>query len=82
MWTKVSQGKDLFHTKYEFSGGNVRRCSKSNFPGDFKGASAFFRDRGKMKLSDNVLSVLIAQNLITIQLLGTFFGANYKKFEL
>ena len=27
-------------------------------------------------LSGNLFSVLIAQNLITIQLLGTFFGAN------
>ena len=47
---KVSQ-------KYECSGGNVWRCSKSNFPGDFKGSRAFFWDGGKMLQVNYVLSL-------------------------
>ena len=84
--TKLKGFTEKVSPKYEWSGGNVWRCSKSNFPGDFRGATAFFWDGGKMKLVDNDLSVLnvfmycyfdfklkavfLAQNFI--QLLQTF----------
>ena len=72
-----------FHPKYEFLGGNVWRCSKSNFLGYANGAGAFFWDRGKILiLVDNVWSSNWRQRLPLftkldfaahqIQLLGTF----------